>query len=117
MFKSFNDQSLLIYEFNAYQNRAPLDLIKTFNDAIPNITVTTLPLKMLKARYYMRDSLINIALPLLYQARKDNPYLKISDFELAKYHFKNNDLDSAEFYSKNAFEALPQKFSLQQTIF
>ena len=110
VFKSFNDQSLLIYEFNAYQNRVPLDLIKTFNDVIPNITVTTLPLKMLKARYYMRDTLINIALPLLYQARKDNPYLKISDFELAKYHFKNNDLDSAEFYSKNAFSALPRNY-------
>ena len=30
--KSFIEQNMLIYEFNAYQTRLPLDAVKTFND-------------------------------------------------------------------------------------
>lgn len=110
VFRSMEDQTILLYEFNSYQNKLPLETVEKFEDQLPNITVTTLPLKMLKARYYMRDSLVEKALSLYYQSRKDNPYLKIADFELAKYHFKNNNIDSAEFYSKNAFSALPRNY-------
>lgn len=117
VYKSFNDQTVLIYEFNAYQNKVPLSIIESYNDEIPNITVTTLPLKMLKARYYMRDSLEDLALPLLYQSKKDNPFLGISDFELAKYHYKKNNIDSAEYYSKNAFNALPKNILLSRQYF
>ena len=64
VFRSFEDQTILLYEFNSYQNKLPLEIVQNFNDQLPNITVTTLPLKMLKARYYMRDSLEK-DLPLL----------------------------------------------------
>ena len=77
VFRSFEDQTILLYEFNSYQNKLPIETIENFNDQLPNITVTTLPLKMLKARYYMRDSLVEKALSLLYNAKKDNPFLKI----------------------------------------
>lgn len=117
VFRSMEDQTILLYEFNAYQNKLPIEIIENFNDQLPNITVTTLPLKMLKARYYLRDSLIDIALPLLYQARNDNPFLKVSDFELAKYHYNQNNLDSAEFYSKNAFKALPKNYLFSRQYF
>lgn len=117
VFRSFEDQTILLYEFNSYQNKLPIETIENFNDQLPNITVTTLPLKMLKARYYMRDSLVEKALSLLYNAKKDNPFLKIADFELAKYHFKKNDMDSAEFYSKNAFKALPRNFLYSRQYF
>ena len=65
----------------------------------------------------MRDSLVEKALPLLYNARKDNPFLKIADFELAKYHFNKKNLDSAQYYSKNAFEALPRNFLYSRQYF
>ena len=117
VFRSFEDQTILLYEFNAYQYKLPLEIVQNFNDQLPNITVTTLPLKMLKARYYMRDSLVEKALPLLYNARKDNPFLKIADFELAKYHFNKKNLDSAQYYSKNAFEALPRNFLYSRQYF
>ena len=117
VFRSFEDQTILLYEFNAYQNKLPLEIIENFNDQLPNITVTTLPLKMMKARYYMRDSLVEKALSLLYNAKKDNPFLKIADFELAKYHFSKKNLDSAQYYSKNAFEALPRNFLYSRQYF
>ena len=110
VYRSFEEQTILLYEFNAYQNKLPLETVEKFEDQLPNITVTTLPLKMLKARYYMRDSVVEKALSLYYQSRKDNPYLKIADFELAKYHFKENNMDSAEYYSRMAFKALPRNY-------
>ena len=85
--KSFVEQSYLLYDFNAFQLTFPIEQVKSYNDVIPNITVTGLPLKMMKARYFMRDSLINEALDLYYASKKSNPFLKISDYELAKFHF------------------------------
>lgn len=110
VYRSFEEQTILLYEFNAYQNKLPLETVEKFEDQLPNVTVTTLPLKMLKARYYMRDSVVEKALSLYYQSRKDNPYLKIADFELAKYHFKENNMDSAEYYSRMAFKGLPRNY-------
>jgi len=106
--KSFIEQSYLLYDFNAFQLTFPIDQVKSYNDNIPNITVTGLPLKMMKARYFMRDSLIDEALDLYYDSKKSNPFLKISDYELAKFHFDKKNIDSALYYSKNAFEALPR---------
>ena len=111
-----NEQTVLIFEFNAYQNRVPIDIIKTYNDNIPNITVTTLPLKTLKARYYMRDSLEDIALPMFYKARTDNPYIKISDFELAKYHLKKKILTQQNII-QGAFDALPRNYLYSRQYF
>ena len=108
VFKSFIEQSYLLYEFNAYQVNLPTEMVKSFNHKIPNITVTTLPLKMLKARYLMRDSLMDEALDLLYASNRANPFLKIADFQLAEFHLNKKNMDSALYYSKNAFEALPR---------
>ena len=105
---SFVEQTYLLYDFNAFQLTFPIEQVKSYNDVIPNITVTGLPLKMMKARYFMRDSLINEALGLYYKAKKSNPFLKISDYELAKFHFDKKNMDSSLYYSKNAFEALPR---------
>lgn len=115
--KSYIEQSYLIYEFNAHQVNLPLELIKSFNDIIPNITVTTLPLKMLKARYLMRDSLTDEALDLLYASKKANPFLKIADYELSKFHLNKKNLDSALYYSKKAFDALPRNAYHSKTHF
>ena len=47
------------------KTRIPLDAVKTFIDDIPNITGTTLPIKMLKARYYLKNSQYEKSLELL----------------------------------------------------
>jgi len=106
--KSYIEQSYLLYDFNSYQLTIPLELVKSFNDIIPNISATGLPLKMMKARYFMKDSIIDESLSLLYSSYKANPYLKIADYDLAKFHLNKKNMDSALYYSKNAFEALPR---------
>ncbi len=108
VFWSFIEQNALIYEFNAHQTRIPLEAVKTFNEDIPNISATTLPLKMLKARYFLKNSFFDEGLRLLYESNKANPYLGINDALLGQYHFNKSNFDSAFYYSKKAFEALPR---------
>ena len=102
--KSYIEQSYLLYDFNSYQLTIPLELVKSSHDVIPNIPATGLPLKMMKARYFMKDSIIDESLSLLYSSYKANPYLKIADYDLAKFHLNKKNMDSALYYSKNAFE-------------
>ena len=65
----------------------------------------------------MRDSIVDKALTLFYQSKKDNPFLKIADFELARYHLNKKNIDSAEFYSKNAFKLYQEIISTVGNIF
>ena len=114
---SYIDQAALLYEFNAYQIKLPLKTVEKYDYNFPNTTVTTLSLKFLMARYFLRDGLEEKALNLLYDARKDNPFLKTAEFELAKHHFIKKNLDSAEYYSRMAFKALPRNFIYSRQYF
>ena len=115
--KSFVEQSYLLYDFNSFQLSFPIEQVESYNDFLPNITATGLPLKMMKARYFMRDSLIDKALSLFHQSNKANPYIRFADLELSKYHYKKDNLDSAEIYSKNAFKALPRQYLFTRQYF
>ena len=115
--KSFVEQSYLLYDFNSFQLSFPIEQIESYNDFLPNISVSGLPLKMMKARYFMRDSLIDKALSLFHQSSKANPYIRIADLELAKYHYKKDNIDSAEIYSKKAFKALPRQYLFSRLYF
>ena len=108
VFWSYFEQNLLAYDFNANQTSLPLEEVKNFIDDIPNITGATLPLKMLKARYYLKNSQFDEALRLLNEANKDNPFLGVNDIMIAQYHSNKKNLDSAFYYSKIAFESLPR---------
>ena len=105
---SLQQQSLLVYEFNKYNLTAPLALVEGFNDDFPSITNTTLPIATLKGKYYLRDSMVDKALTYFYKGKYQNKFLKLSEFELAKYHYNINEIDSAYYYSKIAFDALPR---------
>ncbi len=115
--RSLINQKFLIYEFNSFQLNLPSEFIESLDVNFPSVTVTTLPMKALKARYLMRDSAIAESIELLHQSRKDNQFLGISEFELSKYHFNNKNMDSALYYSKIAFEALPRNALLSRLHF
>ncbi len=106
-FKSLNEQRILIYEFNNSGSLDyPLEKVKEFNHTFPNITVTTLPISLLKARYYLKKNQTNEALSLIYNSIQFNPYIGISEYELARHYFITN-IDSMYYYSKRAFNKLP----------
>jgi tetratricopeptide (TPR) repeat protein len=97
-------QAFLLYDFNADEYNVPY---KQFQDNIdvniPNLTHTGLPIKALKARSLMNIDSIEQAKIILYEAINDNPFLKLPENMLAKIYLEEGKLDSAYFYSKQAF--------------
>ena len=71
--------------------------------SIPNVTVTTIPLKSLKARYYFNNKQYDKALQYLESTNKTNPYLFLTEFLKSKVYEKKENIDSAYYYSKKLF--------------
>lgn len=104
VYKSFSLQQYLLSDFKDQNYDTPLDIIEQINDEFPNITVTALPIKSLKANYYSNDSIINRLLDL---SIHDNPYIKYPQ-ALKSIRFKTNkQLDSSLYFAKDAFHGLP----------
>ena len=107
-YNSLNEQVILIYEFNNSGSLDyPFDKVQDFNHTFPDVSVTALPISFMKARYYLKAKKFDEALDLIYESKKINPYLGISEFELAKFYQTRNS-DSLYYYSKQAFHKLPR---------
>ncbi|MDO7545475.1 MAG: tetratricopeptide repeat protein, partial [Flavobacteriaceae bacterium] len=74
---------------------------------IPNISVTTLPIASMKARYYMENGQDDKALEMLRTGITANPYLGFSETLMSQIFAKKNQRDSATHYAKVAYEHLP----------
>ena len=74
---------------------------------IPNITVTTIPINSVKARYYVNAKKYDKALALLEKGTKANPYLYYSEILKSQIFQEKGQLDSAKVYAKKAFFGLP----------
>ena len=104
---SLIEQTILVSEFNNSGSLDyPFDKVQDFNHTFPNVTVTALPISFMKARYYLKAKKFDEALALIYESMKINPYLGVSEFELAKFYQSRNS-DSLYNNSKQAFHKLP----------
>ena len=74
---------------------------------MPNITVTTIPLKSVKARYYFNAKKYDKALSLLSEGTGANPFLYYSELLKSQIFLAKGILDSAYFYGRRAFYNLP----------
>ena len=106
-FKSSPLQLALLADWNNQSFRIPLEIIDQADLDFPNITATTIPLKLLKGRYYKNIDSINLALDQYHQALKINPYLKIVESQLSLLYFDIEEYDSAYYYGKDAFLFYP----------
>ena len=104
---SYIYQTVLLDEFNNSQLNATIDFIEKIDHDFPNTSATTLPMSLLKARYYFKNLKPIKGLNLLHRSLKSNPYLGVSEFELSKYYYNRN-IDSAYYYSKSATNKLPR---------
>ena len=52
VYESLKGQMFLLQDFNSNQFNVPLNQIDNLVPDIPNITVTTIPINSIKARYY-----------------------------------------------------------------
>ena len=105
-FKKLNSstyQAILLYDFNNGTKIFNLEDQEKFDDNFPNITATALPIKYLKARYYIQIDSIEHGKKLLYESIKINPYIAAPQALLADIYLAEKEIDSALLYSKEAF--------------
>jgi len=74
---------------------------------LPNITVTTIPMESIKARYYLYYKRYDKAIPMLKKGISANPYLLFSENLLTQAYLEKGMIDSAFYFSKKAFHGLP----------
>ena len=99
-------QAMLSYDFNNGTDVFKLEYENKFDDNFPNITATALPIKYLKARYYLEIDSIETAKKLIHESISVNPYISAPEALLASLYLVEKNIDSALFYSKKAFFAI-----------
>jgi tetratricopeptide (TPR) repeat protein len=97
----------LLQDFNSNQFNVPLNQVDNIVPDIPNITVTTIPINSVKARYYVNAKKYDKALALLDRGTNANPYLFYSEILKSQIFEELGQLDSAKVYAKKAFFGLP----------
>jgi O-antigen ligase/tetratricopeptide (TPR) repeat protein len=84
--------------------------------SIPNLSSSTLPLKAMIARYYIRDKKYDKALALLKESDNVNPYLYYNDFLRTAIFAAKENFDSAFYYGKKAFYNWPNATSYYKNL-
>lgn len=107
VYESLKGQMFLLQDFNSNQYNIPLNQVDTIVPDIPNITVTTIPINSVKARYYVNAKQYDKALALLDNGTKANPYLYYSEILKSQIFQEKGQIDSAMVYAKKAFFGLP----------
>lgn len=107
-FQSHKGQLTLLRDFNTNKFSIPLDQVETITPSLPNITVTTIPMESIKARYFINLKKYDKALELLSGGTKANPYLFYSENQKAQVFLNLGKIDSALTYAKKAFYGLPK---------
>jgi len=74
----------------------------------PNISITTLPIESMKAKYYIYNGELAEGIKLLKQGASVNPYIFYSDYLLAHYYLEMKNTDSAYYHSKKALYGWPK---------
>lgn len=107
VYKSLKGQMFLLQDFNTNKYSVPLNEIEDIVPDIPNITVTTIPLKSVKARYYLNAKKYDRALELVEEGTSANPYLFYSELLKSQIYSAKGQIDSAKQYAQKAFFGLP----------
>ena len=115
-YKSLQGQMFLLRDFNSSKYTVAMNKIDNITPDLPNITVTTIPMKSIKARYYFNAKKYDKAIELLNEGIPANPYLFFSENLKAQIYLKQNKIDSAFVNAKKAFYGLP-KNALHASIF
>ena len=107
-YQSLKGQLFLLRDFNTNTFSVTMDKIDHITPELPNITVTTIPMKSIKARYYENAKKYDKALALLDEGVAANPYLFYSENLKAQIFLKQGKIDSAFVNAKKAFYGLPK---------
>lgn len=76
--------------------------------SIPNLNAYCFPIRLIKARYLMKEKKYQEALQLLEKSRNESPKLSINEFYTAQCYRALNQNDSAFYWASKAFEYRPR---------
>ena len=107
VYKSLKGQMFLLQDFNSNQYNLTLNQVENITPNIPNITVTTIPINSVKARYFVKNKKYDKALNLIESGTKANPFLFYSEILKSQIFEEQGIIDSAKIYAKKAFFGLP----------
>ena len=113
-YDSLKIQKFVMGEVNADPVMKTEDVEKL--PAIPDMSSSTLPLKAMIARYYIRDKNYDKALALLNESDNVNPHLYYNDFLRTAIYAAKNNFDSALYSSKKAFYNWPNATSYYKNL-
>ena len=86
----------------------PLKVLDQLNDSYPNINHTTIPITTIKGIYYWKNGRNEEAKKMLKEGNTINPYLFVSESNLATIYLEEGKIDSAYAMAKKAFYGLPK---------
>ena len=109
-YTSLKIQKFVMGEINEDPKMA-LDEVKDAFPEIPNLSTSTLPIKALVARYYLRDKMNDEAMRLLNESDNVNPYLHYNDFIKTAIFSTQGNMDSTSYFAKRAFYNWPRATS------
>ena len=75
VYQSHKGQMILLQDFNSNSYSLALNQVDNIVPDIPNISVTTLPISSMKARYYVESNQYDKALALLEKGKYENPFI------------------------------------------
>jgi len=106
-YRALTKQGLLLYEFNSGKFNMSLDKLDEISNDFPNLTQTAMPIKSMKARYFHNYGKKEQAYELIRGGMKDNPHIGFSESLLSQFYFNDKLYDSSFYYSKIAFDKIP----------
>ena len=106
-YQSLTQQGRLLYEFNNGDYKLTLAELDQIEDDFPNLTETAMPIKAMKARYFYLNNQKEKAHQYALLGAKDNPQIYFGESLKAQFFQTEQKKDSSYYYSKLAFDNLP----------
>ena len=107
VYDSLKNQFYLLKDFNRGEYKTNLSDVIAMDLNIPNVTVTTIPMVDIKARYLINSKKYDDALDFLLKDKTANPYLFYKESLMSTVFEKQGKIDSAYYYAKQAYNGLP----------
>lgn len=104
---TYKKQIPLMADFNYGKYTINVEEYENIDFKWPNLSVTTIPLNSMIARYYENSGQYEKAINTLHQTKNINPYLGWNDAVLAASYFDTKKIDSAIYYSEKAYYKIP----------